>query len=86
MPTYGGTRQQVTQLECSILATRESQRAAQHQLEDAVTAELHALHLLDAARSVQTRCRRQVEELAAAVSSLQDELAALVPKQREANP
>ena len=86
MPRYGGVTQQVTQLECSILAVREQQRCAQVQLEEAVEAELRGLHVVDSARAVQERCRRQVREFADAISSLQDELAELLPRQREASP
>lgn len=81
MPAYGGPAQTRTQLEVDILATRERQRLSQQQLEEAVSAEIHALHLLDASRSIQERARRQVGEFADAISSLQDELA-LIPAPR----
>lgn len=60
-----------------VLAEREEQRRCQQQLDEAVAAELSALHCLDTARSVQCRCRLQIETHAAAISSLQDELADL---------
>ena len=70
-------------LEQQILEVRHEQRARQYQLEEAVTAELQALTLLDQSRGVQDRCRRKVAECAEAISSLQDEISALIPRQRE---
>lgn len=65
-----------------ILTVRDDQRAAQQQLDEACAAEVSALHLLDSARAVQCRCRLRIEEDAQAISSLQDEIAALAPRQR----
>lgn len=75
--------EQVGLLERNIVTVRADQRAAQHQLEEAVSTEIRALALLDASRAIQTRCRRKVTEYAEAICSLQDEIAALIPKQRE---
>ena len=73
---------QIRRLEADIVRVRFDQVAAQLQLEEAVTAEIRGLALVDGARAVQARCRRMVEEYAQAISSLQDEITELVPKQR----
>lgn len=74
---------QIRHLEADIVRVRFDQVALQLQLDDAVTAEVRAMELTDGARAVQARCRRQIEEHAQAISSLQDEISALVPTPRQ---
>jgi len=78
----GNVVEQVERLERDIIKVRAEQVALQHQLEDAVTTELRSMAAVDASRAIQTRCRRMIEEHAQAISSLQDEIAALIPRQR----
>jgi len=74
---------QVAQLEGAIQKVRADQRHLEAQLSDAVINELRGMAMVDAARAVQGRYKRLIEEHAQAISSLQDEIAELIPKQRQ---
>lgn len=78
----GSVQAKVAQLQGTITATRAQQRDLQHRLEEAVTVELRALAQLDSAQAIQTECRAKIDECAAAISSMQDAIADLVPKPR----
>lgn len=73
---------QVRSLEADIVRARFDQVAWQHQLEEFVSAEVRGLALVDSARAGQTLARRHIEENAQAISSLQDEISALIPPPR----
>jgi len=76
-------RGQVADLEASILKVRGEQLALEHQRADAIEQEHRALAMVDAARAIQGRCDRLIEERADAIGTLQDEIAALIPKPRD---
>lgn len=78
-----GDDEQITQLEHDLLTTRRDQRGYEMQRGQAIEAEARALHLLDASRSIQGRCDVKIAECIDGIRTLQDELAALIPRSRE---
>jgi hypothetical protein len=74
---------QIRRLEGDITKNRFDQVALQHQLEEAVQAEVRGMAMVDASRAIQGRCRRMIEDKAQEISRLQDEIADLIPKPRD---